>query len=418
MRLTRGGATLLILILFALAVATPGSAPLFIVLACMAALLAVNVPCALLAVRGVSVRRDHPSHAKEGAPIGVRLHVTNHSGTGRVLLRLYDSGPAPRGDEPVQIPLLPGRRTETVSYTCNAGRRGVYRFRSCRVESSSPFGLVNARRRVRAESELVVYPLYYELMGATFPFHKSYSGLTAAPGSRPGEGPSFFGLREYRPGDPIRKIHWPSTVRARTVMVKEFEEDMHSSITILLDNYRPSVVGHGAATNLETAVRAAASLANYTLVNGHPTTLMSFDAETQFLRIDRATGDLTPVLDGLARLGTSTLDPAELVRIGRASAEKYSNWIVILLAADRQAMADLLRLRAQGIEIVTLIVDAAGEGPRGPDDAWLPAMLNLFDAAGIGVILMTPAEDLQAKLSRNLRRHRRIPLVGGRKGAG
>jgi len=410
MSLTRGGVILVVLLLAVLGIATPGNAAVFIVLSSLTALLVLNLPYAALAVRGVTVRREHPTHTKEGVALRVRLHVTNRSRAARILLRLTDTGPGGPQPEPVQVPVLPGRARETVTYTCNAGRRGVYRFDTCRVESCSPFGLLNARRRVPAKSELVVYPLYYELTGGAFPFRKSYSGLTAAPGSRPGEGPCFFGLREYRPGDRIRRIHWPSTLRTRTVMVREFEEDMHSAVTILLDNQRRAISGAGADTNLEAAVRVAATLANHLLVNGHPTSLMYFDQATNYLRIDKATGALTPILDGLARLEPSALPPADLISIGRSSADKHSNWIVVLLSTNRAAMTELLRIRAQGVELALIVVDEHGHELNARDREWLPGMLELFEEAGIRTILMRPDADIQGVLSKTLQPVRRVRL--------
>ncbi|MBA4386815.1 MAG: hypothetical protein C0404_02470 [Verrucomicrobia bacterium] len=410
MTLTRGGMALICLILFVLVLSIPDNATNFIVLSFFLALLLVNVPYAFLAVRGVSVYRDHQSHVKEGSDIRVNLRVVNRSRGSRILLRFLDRGPGQGRCEPVQVPLLAGRGSETVAYTCQAGKRGIYKFLACRIESSSPFGLVNARRSVRSESDLVVYPLYYELIGAMFPFHKSYSGMTSAPGSRPGEGASFFGLREYREGDPIRKIHWSSSLRARTLMVKEFEEDMHSSVVIMLDTHKLSVVPDGADSNLEVAVRAAASLANHTLVNGHPTTLMYYDESAKCLRSDRAMGDLTPVLDSLARLEASSMKPGDALLAGGASIPRHANLILVLLSADKDAMAELLRIRARGVQIMLVLADGGDAAGRFAANPWLPAMMEMFEYAGINIIVLSKGDDIQAALSQNMRLQRRVRL--------
>ena len=408
MSLTRGGIGMLGLIALVILLSSSSNAPLFIVMSFYIALLLVNVPYARLGVRNLSVRREHASHVKEDSEICVNLRVTNRSRHTRVLLRLYDQGPAPARVAPLQIPILPGWRTQTLTHTCSAGKRGVYHFRTCIVESSSPFGLVRARKEIPAESELVVYPVYYELMGAMFPFHKTFSGMTAAPGSRPGEGPSFFGLREYRSGDPIRKIHWPTTLRTRTVMIKEFEEDMHASVTIVLDSCKSSIVTAGDDTNLEVAIRVAASLANYTLVNGHPTTLTYFDEMTRTIRGDKAMGELTPVLDALARLTPSDTSPAELINRASAQSAKNANCIVILLSADRNALSEILRLRSRGTEMLVVLVDNIGGRDRSANADWFIPMMDLFEGAGINVIMMTPYDDIQTTLSRNLKPPRRV----------
>ena len=47
--------------------------------------------------------------------------------------------------------------------------------------------------------------------------------------------PQAAGVREYSPGDPLSRVHWPTTVRRDKLMVKEFDEDSQSSVWLLLD---------------------------------------------------------------------------------------------------------------------------------------------------------------------------------------
>lgn len=407
---TRGGVALAGLIVYVLILSVPATAPVCIVASFLMALILLNVPYAMLAVRGVTVQREHPSHVREGADLNVVLRVTNTTGSARILLCLSDRGPEKNNDESLQIPLLSGGKTETVAYACKAGRRGVYTFEECFIESSSPFGLVNARRKADAKSELVVYPLYYELQGAVFPFRKSSSGMTSAPGARAGEGASFFGLRDYRPGDPIRKIHWASSMRAGNILVKEFEEDMHSSVAIVLDTFKSSVVTRGQDSNLEVAIRVAASLANHTLVNGHPTALAYFDESSKSLRVDKTLGDFTPVLDGLARLKPSSMKPADLIWSAGSSLPRHSNLVVVLLSPDREAMEQILRRRAQGIEVMLVLAGQCAGNAGDSELPWLAGMLDVFENAGVTTIMTGPGDDIQASLSLQVKARTRIRI--------
>lgn len=399
MKLTHGGWALVGLIALILTMASSSNPTIFIVLAAFVALLLLNVPLAFVSVRGLSIRRDHPTHVREGTEVRVRLFVVNRARSTRILLRFFDTLPGRSTGEPAALPLIEAGERRTVTYTCQANRRGLYTFHACRVESSSPFGLVNARVSVPATSELVVYPIYYELSGATLPFHKSFTGITAAPGARPGEGLSFFGLREYRPGDPIRKIHWPTTVRTRTVMVKEFEEDVHSSVSIFMDTYRHSVATRGEDTNLEVAIRAAASLANHLLVSGHPLSFTCADAASGALRTDKTAGDLTPILDALARVSPGTVPAHDLLAAAEGSTAKMSNWIVILLNPDPTVLERLLHVRSQGIEILLILADGSTAGAPAPE----AALMGMLEGAGIVTIRLAIGDDIQGRLMTGLR---------------
>ena len=408
MSLTRGGTAIVLLVAFSLSVASSTNATIYIAVSCLISLLVLNAVLAFRSVRGLTLSREHPSHIMEDSDMTVRLCVFNHSRNARTLLRLFDWGPDGRNRVPAQITMLAGGESETVSYSRGSGKRGVHNFAGCSIETSFPFGLINARRFVSADSQFVAYPVYYELAGAIFPFHKTYSGMTTAPGFRPGEGPSFFGLREYREGDPLRKIHWPTTVRARTVIVKEFEEDMHNSMTILLDTFKPAIAASGADTNLEAAIRATASLANYALAASHPVSLSFFDGTSNTPMLVRSTGDMTSVLDALARLKPSGIPPAELIAKCGTSASRRSNWIVLLLRTDREAMTRLLQARSQGAEIVVVATDPEDVLCADSRPEWMPALLDLFETAGINIVHIRPGDNIQACLSRNLRPRRRV----------
>jgi uncharacterized protein (DUF58 family) len=194
-------------------------------------------------------------------------------------------------------------------------------------------------------------------------------------------------------------------------MIKEFEEDMHSSITILLDSCESSVARVDADTNLEVAIRATASLANYALVNGHPTTLACFDKATDSIRHDKAMGDITPILDSLARLAPSRMKARNLVASITPASTSNSNCIVVLLSAEQETMTEILRLRSSGIETLVVLVDEAGTRDRGAQQAWFQEMLAIFEASGINMIRMAPGDDVQATLSRNLRPPKRVRFV-------
>jgi uncharacterized protein (DUF58 family) len=410
MLITKGGIALLLLVLVAVFVIPQAGAANFIVIAGLIALFIVNLPLALRMVRGVSVRREHATHVKEGVEMQVTLHVANTSKTPRMLVQVSDMGPGGKGVEPLMVPFIGGCEVLEVNYTCNAMRRGIYEFSSCGLESTAPFGLFGARRKVPASSRMVVYPLYYELPGAVLPFTKTYSGLTAAPGSRSGEGLSFFGLREYRPGDPIRKIHWSSTLRARTLMVKEFEEDIHSSVVILLDTCRDSIVAGRNTTSLETAIRAVASIANHTLSGGHPTALARFDEEFDEPRCDKSAGDLTAILDSLAALKPSRRQAGNLIEASQPLIPKRGNWVVVLLSKDEAAMELLLHARSRGVEAMLLICDQKGQEITEAQRAWFPQMMDLYEQAGITTVFLKPDDDVQAVLCQSFRPIRRLRI--------
>lgn len=111
--------------------------------------------------------------------------------------------------------------------------RGVYRVRGARIVSSWPLGLWKARRAVPAPEEIVVYPAPLALATSRGPgggVGELYDLLGAAQGFlQPSE------LREYRPGDELRLVHWKASARRGSLVIKEWEGGTGSGHEVVID---------------------------------------------------------------------------------------------------------------------------------------------------------------------------------------
>jgi uncharacterized protein (DUF58 family) len=83
-------------------------------------------------------------------------------------------------------------------------------------------------------AELVVLPRP-ERVGAVPRPIDLLDPLGVHPGRRTGEGPEFAGLREYRPGDPLRAVNWPVTARRGTPYVTERLAEQAARVVTLID---------------------------------------------------------------------------------------------------------------------------------------------------------------------------------------
>jgi uncharacterized protein (DUF58 family) len=71
----------------------------------------------------------------------------------------------------------------------------------------------------------------------------------------------YHGLRDYRPSDSPRWIHWRTTARIGRPMVKEFEQQSEQDLAILLDPWLPrSRITPEQRETLEQAIRFAATV--------------------------------------------------------------------------------------------------------------------------------------------------------------
>ena len=127
---------------------------------------------------------------------------------------------------------LRGDFSITLKYHCLCPLRGKYRLGPYKVYYFDPLNLFFLKRNFHAYEEVYVYPSIFpihklpDLVKGVFPWfgiQTSHSG---------GEEDEFFGIREYKEGDPIKKIHWISTARKKRLIVKQFQRQNFFKATL------------------------------------------------------------------------------------------------------------------------------------------------------------------------------------------
>jgi Protein of unknown function DUF58 len=134
-------------------------------------------------------------------------------------------------------------------------RRGYVHFSSTRISRPDPLGLVRAIRKYEQKDKLLILPKTYRTPKVELKGLRKYQqgGMTQA--SVIGDSQEFMSLRDYRPGDPLRAIHWRSYAKTGTPVVKEFHDEFFVRQGLILDTfqeYKNNVV-------FEEAVSVAAS---------------------------------------------------------------------------------------------------------------------------------------------------------------
>ncbi len=194
--------------------------------------------------------------------------------------------------------LAPGE-PHVVRLAIPAPRRGAFTdpevFLLC-----SPLGLFSWWKRVRIPGEIIVTPRVVPLAGIAG-FAPAGGGGDDHPMARTvPEGEMLRSTRSYRPGDPLRMVHWRTSARAGHLVVKETEGTAQAGgATVLLD-----LDGH-TAEGLEHAIHVAASLVSYLAEEGFRVRLISQAGVVE--------GSVQAQLEALARAGASRERLAPLV---------------------------------------------------------------------------------------------------------
>ncbi len=312
-----------------------------------------------------------PQAVVAGQPARVLLTLTNEGRMPSGVLRLEDQLPYALGTRPrfVVERVEHGWRRQ-VDYQVRSEVRGRFEIGPLSVRVGDPFGLVELGRAFQTSVPLIVTPRTVPL--APIPL----SGALAGNGdNRPrafaGGSAEDVTVREYRRGDELRRVHWPSSARTGELMVRREEQDWQSRATIFLDNRAGAHRGQGSASSLEAAVIVAASVGVHLGRRGYTVRLVTATGEEPaaawHLRDSEA--NIAALLETLAlvqALPATGLDTSWLGEQG------YGGLTVAVLGAVTALDTPVLR-RVQhhaGLALaVALDVDAWGASGRGTGGA-------------------------------------------------
>ncbi|MFW6195873.1 MAG: DUF58 domain-containing protein [Thermoplasmatota archaeon] len=117
-----------------------------------------------------------------------------------------------------------------------------------------------------------------------------------------GIGSEFYSLREYHPGDEMRKINWKATARYLNPITNEFEGEKSGDVVIVVDGYREGNVGTIRKNTTNASIRAAASLATNILTDRNRVGLIILGDTLNWIYPRSGRDQLYKILDNLSNL--------------------------------------------------------------------------------------------------------------------
>jgi uncharacterized protein (DUF58 family) len=329
-----------------------------------------------------AVRRLGPAPAA-GAVISYRVRVTN---LGRSVLRglvVQERGlpfeVRPAG-EPGRIDrLAPGESAEVVlQLACN--ERGVYDLDRLQVASLFPSGLLHWPRITRRCDRLWVLPrpLVPEALPLPPGRKDQPGGLPNA--SRVGDSTEFLGTRDFRQGDRVRDLHWPSLARTGRLVVKEFQQEFFTRIALVVDVEVPRRGffhdprgKQGTLTLLERSLSLGAGIAAGLANADAVVDVLAAGDEVQRVQAGRALGEEQGVLELLAAVdGARKFAPEVLLAALGPELLRLSAVVLVLVRWDGAREQVVRRLREAGLPVRVVMASGAAPAQLEPGElvAW------------------------------------------------
>ncbi|MCC5954446.1 MAG: DUF58 domain-containing protein [Acidimicrobiia bacterium] len=281
----------------------------------------------------------------------------------------------------VVIPRLAAGETLRTTYDLPTWRRAVLAVGPLQVRRGDPFGLVRSDRSYGGSDLLFVHPRRVAVPPLPSNLLRSLEGPTAE--TAPQGTITFHTLREYVRGDDLRHIHWRTTARTGTLMVRQLVDVSYPELTVLLDDRAERYPDPAV---FETAVEVAASIVQACRAATFPVHLWSTTHGGALL--GRHSEHLTAELDVLAGIQPQPGSPgAFTATVERAAREAAGTAAVVVtgpLDADELPRAATLQRRFP--VVVYLGCEATGaSAPPMPTVAGVRAasVVDLDDFAAI-----------------------------------
>jgi len=253
------------------------------------------------------------------------------------------------------VPELPPGGSAEIEAELIPSRRGRLRLEGVIISRPDPVGLFKATSLVRAAESVLILPKRYPVPRLSLSGRRRYQQGGVALSSSVGDSQEFMSLREYRPGDPKRRIHWRSWAKTGKLIVKEYQDEYFVRHALVLDTFMEP----GQEAVFEEAVSVAASFACTVLTQESLLDLLFIGREAYCFTSGRGLGGADRMLEILA--GVRPCEGGAFDELAGAVSSRHellSGCICVLLGCDEPRLELVRRLRATGVPVTPFVLTA------------------------------------------------------------
>ena len=280
---------------------------------------------------------------------------------GDLVAAALETGPWIESTPPAGVTAVSAPGPVEVDVPLRALRWGRYEVTVVRAACTSRLGAYRAETSPPGPFSVTTLPIGADFAAVDIvPRPRGTVGLHRS--HRHGEGSEPAEVRAYRPGDRLRRINWAVSSRTGTLHVTSTWSDRDTQVLLLLDteyDIGESEGVDGAASSLDTAVRAAAAIAEHSLRAGDRVQVIDLGRRIRDVRPGSGLRHLRHVMEVLSSAEVAPNHRAEPVRIRPLSGGAMV--IVLSPLVGRLALAQIVHLVQHGHTVI--VVDTLPDEP-------------------------------------------------------
>jgi uncharacterized protein (DUF58 family) len=304
-------------------------------------------------------RKISAERVSQGKPLEVSLSIEN-SGSSLDEVLIEDLATP-------QVEVIAGNNTRLLTLPSGArilmehtlkGGRGEYRFENLRVTACDYSGLFFSNSTPPAPARVLVYPEVVKLKRIHIrpPHTRGFAGpILARIG---GSGTDFYGIRQYEPGDPPRRINWRISSRHEDeLFTNEYEQERLADVGLILDARQQSNVVTREGSIFEHSVRAAAAMSKVFLDDGNRVSLLIYGFALTRVYPGYGKVQQDKILRALARGKTGVNFALENLSFLPVRLFPPRSQLVMISPLLDNDLSAFIRLRSQGYELMVISPD-------------------------------------------------------------
>ena len=331
-------------------------------------------------LRSVHVKRVFAEHAFLGERITVQLTLGNTAVLPIPWLHINEAVPLGLHTPGFvrRVTSLGPREHKRITYDLDCRRRGYYPIGPLEAGSGDLFGFAESQRSAAGVDYLTVYPEIIPLTHLGLPSKSPFGTISSQ--QRIFEDPArVSGVRDYRAGDSLRRVHWKASARQGSLLVKKYQPAISLQTVILLNLNRSEYSTRRSFDAAERAVVVAASIANHLVNQRQAVGLVTNGCQMMASGGADDGGKSTPtplppkpgrlhlmkVLEVLARVQSEETGPSPAwIQQASLPVSWGDTLVAITPVGDEPTCQALHQLCRRGLNVVLVVVEP--HGPFGP----------------------------------------------------
>jgi len=264
-----------------------------------------------------------------------------------------------RKTKPYLLDSIKSGDSTTLMMACTPLKRGVMHFATMKLILPDPLGVFQKMYEAeQPEDHVVVLPKRYrlpelELSGTS---RNQMGGEVASQSA--GQVGEFIGLRDYKPGDPLKLIHWRSYAKTGKPIVKEYEDVFFPRCGLVLDTCCP----FQELDKFEEAVSIAASFASSIDTKESLLDLIFLNQGAKVQTVGKGVAKIEYMLETLASVEVDLApDWQSLTKKVLMHAEQLSSCVVILTSISIEKKGMVHKWLSSGMELLVIVLCATDD---------------------------------------------------------